>query len=137
MSLEYLTDAEVKIFCKPQELPLDENDELNQVQIDATIPFPRYEIQKVLKSAGYIVPLTTQEEVDLLKYITIPVFKYHITSNNGTRTDQINTDYATAKRELQNIQAGKIILDLPTVNDPDGDTGSGVGGIHIVTLDIW
>lgn len=137
MSLEYITDAEVKIFCKPQELPLDENDDLDQEQIDATIPFPRYEIQKVLKSAGYITPLTLQEEVDVLKYITVPIFKYHITTNNGSRTEQIENDYANARKELQLIQSGKIVVDLPTVSDPDGEGGEGIGGIQTVTLDIW
>ncbi len=132
--IEYLTDAEVKIFCKSVELPLDENDVLDQEQINATIPFPRYEIEPALRAGGYKTPLTTQEEVDVLKYISVPIFKYYITNNNGARTEQIEKDYERAKEELKKIAKGSIIINLPSDKNPDENVS---GGLQIIDLDIY
>lgn len=132
--LEYLTDAEVKIFCKPEELPLDENDVQDQEQIDATIPFPRYEIEPALRAGGYNTPLTEQAQVDSLKYLSVPIFKYYITNNNGSRTEQIEKDYERAKEELEKIANGEVNLELPSILDPD-ETNN--GGIRIIDLDIY
>ncbi len=132
--LEYLTDAEVKIFCKSVELPLDENDVLDQEQIDATIPFPRYEIEPSLRAGGYNTPLTEQDQIDSLKYLSVPIFKYYITNNNGARTEQIEEDYKRVKEELEKIANGKVNLQLPSILDPDEDN---LGGIRVIDLDIY
>jgi phage gp36-like protein len=132
--LEYLTDAEVKIFCKEVELPLDEDtDTLDQVKIDATIPLVRYDIDMYLTAGGYATPLDTQENIDEIKMISIPVFKYHITNNSGARTETILEDYKLAIGKLTKISEGKLILTLPSKNNPDKDVS---GGLQTLTLDF-
>lgn len=139
MALEYITYEEVLIHCRSQELPLlDDDSDFNKPLIDLIIKYPRNQIEKVLKSAGYITPLTTKEQTEKLDYITVPFFRYYITQNNGLRTEQIKEDYAEAKANLNRISARKDILDLPTISDPDGDSGAtGANDLTFTNLDVW
>lgn len=139
MALEYITYEEVLIHCRSQELPLlDDDSDFNKPLIDLIIKYPRNQIEKVLKASGYITPLITKEQTEKLDYITVPFFRYYITQNNGLRTEQIKEDYLEAKTNLSRIGAGKDILDLPTISDPDGDSGAaGEKDLMTTTLDVW
>lgn len=133
MPLEYLTRAQIGIFLIEKELPLDQtnNNLLDEVKIESVIPFVRQEIEPYLKEAGYIVPLTEQSSIDQLTYISVPIYKFHITNSNGMRTKQTEEDYNNAKSRLNKIAKGDINLDIPKEED-----GSDSEFLGVLKMDI-
>lgn len=132
--MDYLTRAEIDIYLRTEELPLDSNDNnVNEDKITLCIDLVKSEIEPFLNEGGYVVPLTTQAQVDSLKHISLPIFKYYVNSDSGSRTEQIVNDYQFARSQLKRIANNEINL---TVIDKQEDN-LGNGSLKIVKLDIY
>lgn len=131
--MDYLTRAEVDIYLRTEELPLDQNDDVNEDKITLCINLVKGEIEPFLSEGGYIVPLTTQSQVDSLKHISLPIFKYYVNSDSGSRTEQIVNDYQFARSQLKRIASNEI--NLTAIDKQEDNLGN--GSLKIVKLDIY
>jgi phage gp36-like protein len=130
MAIDYLTRQEIGYYLRDQELPLNENDEIKEEKINLSIDLVRREMEVFLREGGYKVPLLLQEEVNQLKHLSLPIFKYYVNSDSGSRTEQIIKDYDYARSQLKRIANNTMSVDIPK-NIADDDV------LQSVTLQIW
>lgn len=131
MAIDYISRQDVDDYMKEKELPLDNADVgVKERKITLAIKMTEAEINKFLKQGGYKAPLTTQEEVDSIIDLTLPVFKYHLLSDQGARTDQVVNDYTYARSMLKKIASN----DLTLYSIEQVDEGS--DGIQVIKMDF-
>ena len=124
MAIEYITRQDVTDLIDEIEYPRNDDNSINEVRIEKLMSFPRREIEPYLAEAGYKVPVELQTDIDRLEYITVPIFKYYMTNNNGNRTEEIIEGYNNAKSVLNKIANGKVtIKGLPLDEDNTSNSG--------------